>query len=146
MYARLVASNGQYVAAEFHYLMALATFQAAVEAGNPRALLSRQVSLCEYMSVEVCTPVYARTRATHAYSSQAFVLRICPLQELGDLYVGMVGRKDSGGADAVLQSAAVEVFVPMRECLCSYLVCVHWVVHCYNNSFVATTDPVLTGF
>jgi hypothetical protein len=114
VYARLVAGTGQFIAAEFHYLMALATFQSAVEAGNPRVLLSRQVSLCLYMSVEACTPVYARPRATHAYSSKAFVIRICPLQELGDLYVGMVGRKDSGGADAVLLSAAAEV----SACLC----------------------------
>ena len=76
VYARLLARNGQYIAAEFHYLMALATFQSAVEAGHPRALRSRQVSLSLYMSVEVCTSVYAQTRATHAYSSQAFVLRI----------------------------------------------------------------------
>lgn len=65
------------------------------------------------------------------------------LQELADLYVGMVGRKASGGADAVLQFAAVEV--PMRECSCSFLVRLHWVVHCYNKSFVAATVPVLTG-
>ena len=43
VYARLVAENDQYIAAEFHYLMALAAVQSAVEAGNPLVLLARQV-------------------------------------------------------------------------------------------------------
>ena len=147
MYARLVAENGQYIAAEFHYLMALAAMQSAVEAGNPLVLLARQVFPCVSLSVEVCIREREDTRegtvVLRVWQRLNFHTRIFALQELGDLYVSQVGRKDSQKVDAALQSAAVEVCVHARMLACDFTSCA-----CvrFSRSLTRTQHPFLFLF